>query len=257
MEIPLEQLARYLLGLALLVATTQVLTRIFSLRLGALPVTAILRAVVQLGLIALVLRGIISFSWAAPLFFVLMLSTAAYTSGRHARPLHRGPTAATAGLALGTVLTVTAIFVLGLVPFSTQNFIAMSGIIIGGTMTAVTLTARNFISQCEYRVGEIEGWWALGARSSQAFSEVRKHSIREALTPGLDQTRVTGLVTLPGTFVGALMGGAPPLLAAQMQIAVLAGQTLSGLIASLVFTAWISRARQLPARRTPPRVNPL
>lgn len=221
MEIPLEQLARYLLGLALLVATTQVLTRIFSLRLGALPVTAILRAVVQLGLIALVLRGIISFSWAAPLFFVLMLSTAAYTSGRHARPLHRGPAAATAGLALGAVLTVTAIFVLGLVPFSTQNFIAMSGIIIGGTMTAVTLTARNFISQCEYRVGEIEGWWAL--------------------------------VTLPGTFVG----GAPPLLAAQMQIAVLAGQTLSGLIASLVFTVWISRARQLPARRTPPSVNPL
>ncbi|GGH62005.1 hypothetical protein GCM10007359_11790 [Rothia aerolata] len=221
----MEQLARYLLGLALLVATTQVLTRIFSLRLGALPVTAILRAVVQLGLIALVLRGIISFSWAAPLFFVLMLSTAAYTSGRHTRPLHRGPAAATAGLALGAVLTVTAIFVLGLVPFSTQNFIAMSGIIIGGTMTAVTFTARNFISQCEYRVGEIEGWWALG--------------------------------TLPGTFVGALMGGAPPLLAAQMQIAVLAGQTLSGLIASLVFTAWISRARQLPARRTPPRVNPL
>lgn len=239
MEIPLEQLARYLLGLALLVATTQVLTRIFSLRLGALPVTAILRAVVQLGLIALVLRGIISFSWAAPLFFVLVLSTAAYTSGRHARPLHRGPAAATAGLALGAVL------------------IAMSGIIIGGTMTAVTLTARNFISQCEYRVGEIEGWWALGARSSQAFSEVRKHSIREALTPGLDQTRVTGLVTLPGTFVGALMGGAPPLLAAQMQIAVLAGQTLSGLIASLVFTAWISRAQQLPARRTPPSANPL
>ncbi len=71
-------------------------------------------------------------------------------------------------------------------------------------------------------------------------------TITEALTPGLDQTRATGLVTLPGTFVGALMGGASPLLAAKLQIAVLAGQTLAGTIAALLLTSIITRTRVLP-----------
>ena len=71
-------------------------------------------------------------------------------------------------------------------------------------------------------------------------------TITEALTPGLDQTRATGLVTLPGTFVGALMGGASPLLAAQLQIAVLAGQTLAGTLATITLTSIITRTRVLP-----------
>jgi putative ABC transport system permease protein len=39
--------------------------------------------------------------------------------------------------------------------------------------------------------------------------------------PVLDQTRTTGLVTLPGAFVGALMAGAPPLEAGRFQVVVL------------------------------------
>jgi hypothetical protein len=35
-------------------------------------------------------------------------------------------------------------------------------------------------------------------------------AVAEALVPALDQTRTTGLVTLPGAFVGALFGEAGP-----------------------------------------------
>ena len=242
----LEHWIPYLAGVFVLVTATYVLARTFHIGIGTLPYVAILRAVVQLAIIALALRGIFAFPAAAPLFIAVMLTTASLTSGRHARHLHRGKIAAALGIVAGAGVTLTGIFTLGLIDFTTQNLIAMSGIIIGGTMTIVTLTARHFVSQLKHRVGEVEGWWALGAPSPVAFADVRRESIREALTPGLDQTKATGLVTLPGTFIGALMGGASPTLAAQMQVAVLAGQTLSGLIAALIFTAIITRATRFP-----------
>lgn len=147
-------------------------------------------------------------------------------------------------------MSVGLIFTLHLVPYSSQNLIAVAGIIIGGTMTITTLTARNFLNLTHARASEIEGWWALGVRSPQAFAAITKEAVTEALTPGLDQTRATGLVTLPGTFVGAIMGGASPLFAAQLQIAVLAGQTVGGTIAALIFTSIISHSPELPSTLT-------
>jgi hypothetical protein len=43
----------------------------------------------------------------------------------------------------------------------------------------------------------------------------------EALVPALDQTRTVGLVTLPGAFVGMLLGGATPVQAGAVQVLVL------------------------------------
>jgi putative ABC transport system permease protein len=48
-------------------------------------------------------------------------------------------------------------------------------------------------------------------------------SARDALAPGLDQTRTVGLVTLPGAFVGVLLGGGTPVQAGAAQILVLVG----------------------------------
>ena len=50
---------------------------------------------------------------------------------------------------------------------------------------------------------------------------VLARSSADALVPALDQTRTVGLVTLPGVFVGLLLGGATPLEAATAQLVVL------------------------------------
>jgi putative ABC transport system permease protein len=52
----------------------------------------------------------------------------------------------------------------------------------------------------------------------------------------LDQARTTGLVTLPGAFVGALFGGASPVEAAQFQLVVLAGVALAMTLTGVVVT---------------------
>ena len=43
-----------------------------------------------------------------------------------------------------------------------------------------------------------------------------------AMIPSTDQTKTTGLVTLPGAFVGAIFGGLSPLEAGRFQVVVLA-----------------------------------
>jgi UDP-glucose/iron transport system permease protein len=62
------------------------------------------------------------------------------------------------------------------------------------------------------------------------------------LLPTLDQTRSTGLVTLPGAFVGALFGGASPFVAAQFQLVVLAGIALTMLTTAIVVTRLAGRS---------------
>ena len=46
-------------------------------------------------------------------------------------------------------------------------------------------------------------------------------AVRTGLIPAIDQTRSVGLVTLPGTFVGLVLGGASPGEAARVQLVVL------------------------------------
>jgi putative ABC transport system permease protein len=45
----------------------------------------------------------------------------------------------------------------------------------------------------------------------------------EALLPGLDQVTTTGVVTLPGAFIGVMLGGGTPVQAATAQALVLFG----------------------------------
>ena len=71
--------------------------------------------------------------------------------------------------------------------------------------------------------GEVEGWLALGATHRQAIRDLGRRAVARSLVPALDQTRTAGLVSLPGAFVGLLLGGATPLQAAQVQLLVLVG----------------------------------
>ncbi|RAG60894.1 ABC transporter permease, partial [Burkholderia multivorans] len=70
----------------------------------------------------------------------------------------------------------------------------------------------------------------------RAGKRLRQTAVREALLPNFDQTKNTGLVTLPGAFVGALFAGAAPLEAAQFQIVVLTAIMLAGPITAVVAT---------------------
>ncbi|MFC6353012.1 ABC transporter permease [Rothia nasimurium] len=158
-------LTHYAAALLLFVGLTTALLATQKIQLRWQPYISILRACLQLAIIALLLQGILAAPWALVIFVALMLTTATITSGKHSKQLHRGLAATALSITLGALLAVLLIFALGLVPYSTQNLVAVAGIIIGGTMTITTLTARNFTTLTAARQGEIEAWLALGATS--------------------------------------------------------------------------------------------
>ena len=96
-------------------------------------------------------------------------------------------------------------------------------IVLGGTMTAATLTGRRLTDGLVARRDEVEAWLSLGAPMREAVRPIARAAVFEALVPALDQTRTVGLVTLPGAFVGALLGGASATAAARFQVVVLVG----------------------------------
>ncbi|GAA3075622.1 MULTISPECIES: ABC transporter permease [Actinomycetes] len=242
----LRDWAQYGLGIAVMGAATVVLLRRSGIRLGALPLVALVRAAAQLTLIALLLQGVLTAPWTVVLFILLMLSTASATSFRRAKELPRGPAGAVLGVLIGGTMTVAVVLLLGLVAWETEKIIAIAGITIGNCMTASTLAMRRFASSLQQRSGEVEAWLSLGARPAQATTQMRREAVREALLPNLDQTKNTGLVTLPGAFVGALFGGASPVEAAQFQLVVLAAIGLAGSVTALLGTWWAARSPRIP-----------
>jgi putative ABC transport system permease protein len=196
------------------------------------------RAVLQLTLVALALRGV----FAAPQFVVLMLAVmfgvATWTATRRLRGFAGARRAVTLACGAGAVVAVGLICGLPVLDRSVRTLVAVSGIVVGGTMTAATLTGRRLLDGLRRRREEVEGWLALGATPRQAVSQIARDAAAEALVPALDQTRTVGLVTLPGAFVGALLGGASAVGAARFQVVVLVGLLCAESITA-VSLAWL------------------
>lgn len=199
--------------------------------------TAVVRGGVQLAFVGVALRGVLAAPVSLIAVFAVMLGTASYTaSGRlkglpSRRPLWQVALFATV-VGAGVVLAV--VFAIPVLTRSVRYAIAFGGITIGGTMTGTGLTGRLLLRGMQSRRAEIEGMLALGATNRQSVLTVARDALSEALLPALDQTRTVGLVTLPGAFIGALLGGASPALAARFQIVVLVGllaaQTVAGAV---------------------------
>ncbi len=220
---------------------TVALARWAGLALGWLPVRALGRAALQLSVVALLLRGILSVPWTVVAFVALMLTTASWTAVSRLEGLWSARRAAVTGVLAGSAVALGTVYALALVPTGARYLIAVSGIVIGNTMSASTLSGRSFRRAALARAGEVEGWLALGATPSRAHQDLGREAAREALLPTFDQSRATGLVTLPGAFVGALFGGASPADAAQFQLVVLAAIALAMTVTALVVTGVLGR----------------
>jgi len=130
--------------------------------------------------------------------------------------------------------------VTGALPFDAQSLLPFSAQMIGGAMTTASLAGVRFRDDVNDQMLTFQGYVALGASYRQAGREFSTRASEKALFPTLDQTKSAGLVTLPGAFVGMLLGGATPLQAAQVQLIVLVGLLLVQAISALLTTRLIS-----------------
>lgn len=198
------------------------------------PVRSLALAALQLAVVASLIRLAFADVLVAAGFVLVMLAAVAVTAGRRLGPARRHIGQVLLASATGTVPVLLLLLGPGAFPRTPRYVISFAGIVLGGTMTACTLSGRRLRDQVADRWPEVEAWLSLGATNRQAVLAFVPPAVLETLLPAFDQTRTTGLVTLPGAFVGSLAGGASPLDAARFQLAVLAGLLAAQAVAAVL-----------------------
>lgn len=238
-------LAALLVMLALLAAGVSAVSGLSAWRR---PLTAGGRAAVQLAAVSLAIAFVLgSLPWTLA-FVGLMTIVAAMTScrrivGRVTGPLTLWMLLPIAG---GLLPTIVLCLVSTVVPLEPIAVLPMSGILIGGAMTATTLAGQRVTETLRTERGQYEAALAVGLSRRQAVDLVARPAAAIALVPGQDQTRTVGLVTLPGAFVGVLLAGASPAVAGATQLLVLLGLLAVQAIAAAI-TVQLVAAGQIPS----------
>ena len=209
--------------LVVLVGVAVTASALGGLGVGRGQVSAAVRAVVQLAIVSTVIAATLRSLWWSLLFVLFMYVVATATSARRIDVARRQVPLVGAAVAAGAVPVLALSLGSGVIPFNGAGIIPIAGIVIGNTMTAATLTGRRACDELGSQRGAYEAALALGFQAPDAALLVVQPSARESLLPGLDQTRTVGLVTLPGAFVGVLLGGGTPLEAGAAQVLVLIG----------------------------------
>ena len=185
----------------------------------------------------------------APLYLTVMVTAAVATSTARLAAVPRATALRATGTAIlaGATVSTALILATGALPLSSRTAVPLAAQLIGGAMTATTLAGRGMVDGVVAGWADVEGWLALGATPGQAVAEQGRRAAARAGEPTLDQTRNVGLVVLPGSFVGLLLGGASPAQAAATQLLVLLGLMTTQTVAAVLVTKLL--AGELGRRR--------
>jgi putative ABC transport system permease protein len=238
-------------ALALLAVAAAVLVWVGRLGSGTPVLVAAVRAAAQLTLVSLLIAAVLRSGFLTAGFVTMMFVVASVTSAQRVATLRRAYWVA-ASIATGVLPVLVLLLASGAVPTRPIAVVPMAGILIGGAMTATSLAGRRALDELRTRHGEYEAALAIGLTEREAALEICRLSAGQALVPALDQTRTVGLVTLPGAFVGVLLGGASPLQAGLTQLLVLIGLLAVEAAAVLVTVELIANGR---VRAAPPRTR--
>ncbi len=233
------------LALACLMAMTVLGYAVASFPGAPRAVVAGLRTIGQLGAAALVITWVVrdirlSLALVAVMFAVAVVTTGGRVGARRAWPW------TAAAMACGLVPVLLVVLVSGSVPFTGLSVVPVSGILIGGVMNAHSLAGRRCFAALREERGQLDAGLSIGLPRPDAIGEIIHRRVPEALVPGLDQVRTAGVVTLPGAFIGVLLGGGSPAQAAAAQVLVLFGIMAAQTVTVGVQERFIRVGRLLP-----------
>lgn len=242
----LDEYLPTLWGVGALVAITTALLLAYRVRSGWSPALAILRGALQLAVISLILSGVIENPWLVGCALVVMFVVATTTATRRVGWTAKHYAVVCCAMGAGIATSLGIVFLTGALEPTPRYLLAIGGIVIGNAMGMATVSGRTLIESIGARWEEVEGWLALGATPRQATLPLARGAVHTALVPAVDQTKTTGLVTLPGAFVGAIFGGISPIEAGRFQIVVLAAVLATGAITAVITAGWLAPVRQRP-----------
>ena len=253
---------------AALVALNGAISIAYGLRLEKSLTIASIRMIVQLALVAVVLKFIFAQTspfWTA-LFAVVMAAGAGAEIVMRQERRFKGWRAlllsSSPAFAAGLITTFIALAVIQPSPWYAPRFLLpILGMIAGNAMSGVALVLDTATSSAARERQSIEARLALGASRYQAFEDILRRSLRTGLMPILNQMAAAGIVSLPGMMTGQILAGIDPVEAAKYQVMIMfliAGATAIAVLAgglSAVHLLTDERHRLRLDRLTKPNQN--
>ncbi|HMB44182.1 MAG TPA: ABC transporter permease [Candidatus Methanoperedens sp.] len=191
------------------------------------------RALVQI----LMLASIILILFRKPLFWsflvlMMMAAIAGHTTYSRSGKLEMGLPVAFVSITIASLLLLIPFFLVGIFPPEARYIVPTGSILIGNAMNVSSLAIDRYKGEIKNRRAEVETYLALGARPEIAVKACLKQGILSALIPSIDNMKNLGIVWIPGVMTGMLLGGADPMEAASIQIAIFTSIFATGMIAS-------------------------
>ena len=241
------------LGLGLLLLLIP-LFFLWQLRTGLVKATLVAagRMIVQLFLISIYLRYLFEWDnpWLNTLWVVIMAVIATHTLGERTRLPRRIVALPSFVGFLLSALVVGFFFLLFVLqldhPFTARYFIPIMGILMGNMLGVNVLTLSTFYSGIQREQATYYYLLGNGATRFEAWLPFMRKAVIKSFTPCIANMAVMGIVALPGTMIGQILGGSSTDVAVkyQMMIVII---TMSASMLSLILTLWLSTRRAFDA----------
>ena len=219
-----------------LVAVAAVISRARGARLEGDIVVATVRSFVQLLAIGYVLEFVFGSHGAlTPVVLAVMIATATITSGARSKRVPHSYAVAAAAVATATASTLGILVALRIVPASPRATIPLGSMIISNAMNVTSLVMTRLRDGLAEHRREVEARLSLGQTAREAAGPWHRAALRNGMLPIIDNTKVVGLVALPGAMTGMILAGATPFEAVRLQLVVmymiLGGDAFAALVA--------------------------
>ncbi len=207
-----------------LIIIVLVVSWFLRLRLNKTLVIAAIRTVIQLSFIGLILAWIFAREqWYEVLIILTIMTLIAGSAAKNrVKRTYKGLLVDTLIAVSTSAVLVTVIdisLILQVQPWYTPQFIIpILGLILGNSLTAISLTSNQLIENLHGQQGRIEMMLSLSAKPFEAVHEQIRAAIINGMTPTLNSMLVVGIVSLPGMMTGQILAGADPTQAVRYQI---------------------------------------
>lgn len=213
------------------------------------------RMVGQLLLIGLILEHVFAMrDWrvvaAAAVVMVVVAGVVAVGRNEHPYPGILRNTIASIWASSWFVMALALTFLIPVEPWHKPQYtIPLLGMILGNSLTALSLGLDRLGQEFTLNRGQIETMLALGATRWEAARDPIRKALRAAMGPTLNTMMVAGVVSLPGMMTGQILAGVDPFEAVKYQIVIfflVAASTGLGtlLVALLTYRALFNNRHQ-------------
>jgi len=206
------------------------------------------RMIVQLFMIAIYLEYLFKLNnlWLNLLWVIIMIIVAVVTvlnRTKLPKRLLAMPTFIAFAVALTFIVAYFQCLIVQIAnPFEARYFVPVSGMILGNMLTANVIALNSFYVGLKRERNFFLYMLGNGASLSEATRPFMRDALIKSFNPTIATMTVMGLVALPGTMTGQILGGSSPSVAIKYQIMMMISIFSSSLISVLV-TLWITRGR--------------